>query len=156
MVSYMAFVSARARPGSEATSLTAADTQGVDEILKAFSMLFTAFPEHARKYGALWLGIVSLTCRMLHLGVEALGIILPVLILLLDPNQSPPTSLHSIVMSQVLAYATAHSLVFKEVTGKLGTQERDILEKSVRRAVDVPVGAPGAPAVKRQISLRTF
>lgn len=86
-----------------------------------------------------------------------MGVILPILILLLDPTETPSNAVHSMVMSYVLGYATSASLAFKEVTTKLDVREREVLEASVRNAVGGLSDKSTAPtAVKRQISLRTF
>lgn len=79
------------------------------------------------------------------------------LILLLDPSQSPPHPVHALAITYLLGYATSSSVAFKEATVKLDAADREVLENSVRQAVEGMSGANNAPTVaKRQISLRTF
>ena len=85
-----------------------------------------------------------------------LGVLLPVLILLLYPVQSPPHAIHSLAVSSLLTYAAAASSAFKEVTSKLDRLDRETLEASMRQAVEGISVTAAQPTVKRQISLRKF
>jgi hypothetical protein len=90
-------------------------------------------------------------------GPQALGVLLPALILLLDPAQLPASAVHSLAVSSLLTYAAAASGAFKEVTSKLDSLDRERLEISIRQAVEGISASPAVqPAVRRQISLRTF
>lgn len=79
---------------------------------------------------------------------------MPAMILLLDPARTTPTKMHTQAVRQLLALAAMSPSAFKEATGKLEQQMRDILETSVRQAVGGRGPATDAP--KPQISLRSF
>ena len=87
-------------------------------------------------------------------GPRALGVIMPVLILFLDPSRQPPTPLHTQAVTQLLSLAAASPAAFKDATGRLEQSSKDALETSVRQAL----GSKGqvAEPAKPQISLRSF
>lgn len=128
-----------------------------DEIFKALTALFSSLPEDLRKSrtpqsasSRRTLTISPTICA----GPRALGILMPVMILLLDPARTPPTKMHGQAVRQLLALAALSPSAFKEATGKLEPQMRDTLETSVRQAVGGRGPATDAP--KPQISLRSF
>lgn len=84
-----------------------------------------------------------------------LGILLPTMALLLDPNQAPPSALHTQTIAQVLTFATASAQAFKDATAKLPADAREVLEASVRQALGGSRQA-GGESHKPQISLRSF
>ncbi|KAI8972549.1 ARM repeat-containing protein [Trametes punicea] len=106
----------------------------VGEINKALSALFLSLSEDIRP--------------------RALGVIMPVLILFLDPVRQPPTPLHIQSVNQLLSLAAASPTAFKDVTGRLEPSVRETLETSVRQALGGKT-ATAEPA-KPQISLRSF
>ena len=76
--------------------------------------------------------------------------------LVLDPDCSPPSALHTQGITHLLSYATLAPVAFKEATGTLPNTMRDILELSIRQAVGGVGGGRQAQAAKPQISLRSF
>lgn len=85
-----------------------------------------------------------------------LCVLLPTATLVLDPNCSSPSPLHTQGITHLLSYATSAPAAFKEATGTLPNTTRDILEISIRQAVGGMGGAKQAQATKPQISLRSF
>ncbi|KAI0742742.1 clathrin-coated vesicle protein [Daedaleopsis nitida] len=105
----------------------------VGEINKALSALFMSLTEELRP--------------------RALGVIMPVLILFLDPARQPALPLHTLGVTQLLSLAAASPTAFKDATGRLEPSTRETLETSVRQAL----GSKGPVAeVRPQISLRSF
>ncbi|GBE87132.1 clathrin-coated vesicle protein [Sparassis crispa] len=104
------------------------------EIYKAFSTLFLSIAEDIRP--------------------RALGILMPSIILLLDPARTTPSSMHSQSVNQLLSFAAASPSAFKEATGKLSPEMRDTLEASIRQVLGNK--GPTTEAPKPQISLRSF
>ncbi|THH16286.1 hypothetical protein EW146_g4324 [Bondarzewia mesenterica] len=84
------------------------------EVFKAFAVLFSGVVEDAR--------------------VRVLGVLLPTLTLLLEPNESPVPAIHSQALTQLLSYASASPAAFKEATSKLDPATRERLEGSNRMA----------------------
>lgn len=109
--------------------------QIVGEMWKAFAALFTSSSEENKP--------------------RVLGVLLPTMTLLLDPNQTPPSALHTQTIAQVLTFATASPPAFKEATTKLPAELRETLETSVRQALGGKKNA-GGEVHKPQISLRSF
>ncbi|TFY58733.1 hypothetical protein EVJ58_g6238 [Rhodofomes roseus] len=105
-----------------------------DEIFKALTALISSLPEELRS--------------------RALGILMPAMILLLDPARVIPTKMHTQSVRQLLAIAAISPAAFKDATSKLDQETRDTLETSVRQAVGNRGQAADAP--KPQISLRSF
>ncbi|KAF8333580.1 ARM repeat-containing protein [Cantharellus anzutake] len=139
IISYIAVLAGRERLDASETS--EADVQDADESFKALASLFGSFPEELRP--------------------KALGVFLPVLILLLDPDRRPSNILHAMAVNQILAWATSSPAAFKDATSKLEKGDREILETSVRQAVQGLQGSTSDAstnpvAVKPQISLRSF
>lgn len=150
----MANVASRLRVEDGSTLLNSQEMQTIEEVLKSFHILFTVFPDATSEFSVQRLPSLA---EYLASGNQALAVILPILILLLDPTETPSNAVHSMVMTYILGYATSASLAFKEVTTKLDIREREVLEASVRNAVEGLSEKSTAPtAVKRQISLRTF
>jgi hypothetical protein len=90
-------------------------------------------------------------------GVRVLGTLLPTLTLLLDPNQTTPTPLHTQALNQLLIFASSSPVAFKEATGKLDQAIRERLESAVRNALSNKSSATASQlAAKPQISLRSF
>ncbi|KAI0776806.1 ARM repeat-containing protein [Trametes elegans] len=106
----------------------------VSEINKALFALFQSIPEDIRP--------------------RALGVIMPVLILFLNPSRQPPTALHTQSVAQLLAFAAASPATFKDATGRLESAARETLETSVRQILGGKAGS--AEPAKPQISLRSF
>jgi hypothetical protein len=86
-----------------------------------------------------------------------LSILLPVLVTLLDHDQSagPPSLLHAQAIAQLLGFASASPITFKEATVKLDQTVRDRMEGAVRGALTSRTPA-NMTAAKPQISLRSF
>ena len=84
-----------------------------------------------------------------------LGVLLPTMTLLMDPSQTPPSSLHTQTITQVLAFATMSAPAFKEATTKLPPEMKETLETSVRQALGAKKTA-ASEVHKPQISLRSF
>src|SRR5260221_3267174 len=133
MISYIATIAGRLR--AEVNSISEVDQQDVDESFKAFSSLFASFPEGLRKTPSL-VAKCSLSNYPLSLGLNALGLLLPVLILLLDPGRRPLTVLHTTTVNQILSWATMSPGPFKDATSRLEKEEREALEASVRQAIE--------------------
>ncbi|KAI0277285.1 clathrin-coated vesicle protein [Russula aff. rugulosa BPL654] len=109
----------------------------VGEIIKAFGTLFTNIAEELR--------------------VRVLGILLPTLTLLLDPNLTAPSPLHTQALNQLLIFASSSPVAFKEATGKLDQGIRERLESAVRNALSNKSSSSTAQqTAKPQISLRSF
>jgi len=108
----------------------------LNEVWKAFSLFFASVPEDSR--------------------VRLLCVLLPTATLVLDPNSSPQSTLHAQGITHLLSYATSAPVAFKEATGTLPSTTRDILEMSIRQAVEGMGGAKQTQAAKPQISLRSF
>jgi len=106
------------------------------EIIKAFGTLFTNIAEDLR--------------------VRILGVLLPTLTLLLDPNQTTPSPLHTQALNQLLIFASSSPVAFKEATGKLDQATRERLESAVRNALSNMSSGTTTLAAKPQISLRSF
>ena len=86
-----------------------------------------------------------------------LGVLLPTLTLLLDPNQSAPSPLHTQALNQLLIFASSSPVAFKEATSKLDQGIRERLESAVRSALSNKASAAMAQqTAKPQISLRSF
>lgn len=84
-----------------------------------------------------------------------LGVLLPAMAMVLEPNAALPSALHTLTIRDVLVFAAAAPLAFKDATGKLGSETREVLESSVRQALG-GAKATGENAHKPQISLRSF
>ncbi|KAI0946131.1 hypothetical protein AcV7_010182 [Taiwanofungus camphoratus] len=106
----------------------------IAEIYKAFSAMFLSLTEDLR--------------------ARALGVLMPSMVLLLDPNRSPPSPAHSQSVTQLLSLAALSPSAFKEATAKLNPQMRESLEGSVRQALGNK--GPAAETPRPQISLRSF
>lgn len=85
-----------------------------------------------------------------------LCVLLPTAMLVLDPNCAPPSTLHTQGITHLLSYATSAPIAFKEATGTLPNAMRDILELSIRQAVEGMGGGKQTQTAKPQISLRSF
>jgi HEAT repeat-containing protein 5 len=96
-------------------------------------------------------------CGSAGAGVRVLGILLPTLTLLLDPNQTTPEPLHTQALNQLLIFASSSPIAFKEATGKLDQAIRERLESAVRNAfTNKSSAATAQQTAKPQISLRSF
>ncbi|TDL16333.1 clathrin-coated vesicle protein [Rickenella mellea] len=132
MIEYIASVASMAdNPASQEGHASA-----VDEVIKAFYTFFSSVAEPLRP--------------------RVLGVLLPAVVLLLDPSKSPPTPIHAQAITHVLAFATSAPAAFKEATGKMDQMPREVLESSVRQALGGKANTPSLPVAKPQISLRTF
>ncbi|KAI0063032.1 clathrin-coated vesicle protein [Artomyces pyxidatus] len=133
MVEYVAKVSGLV--GDE--SAMQSHLPAVGEILKAFGTLFTTVSEELR--------------------VRVLGLLLPTMSLLLDPDHASTSPLHTLALTQILSFASLSPLAFKEATGKLDQATRERLEGSVRSALSGKSSTSSAQQhAKPQISLRAF
>ncbi|KAI0688492.1 clathrin-coated vesicle protein [Cytidiella melzeri] len=110
-------------------------SQIVGEIFKAFTTLFTSTGEEQRP--------------------RLLGVLLPVMTLVLNPSRTPTPPLHTQTISQVLQFAASSPAAFKEVTGKLPNDMKEVLETSVRQALGGSK-VNSTESHKPQISLRSF
>ncbi|OCH91331.1 clathrin-coated vesicle protein [Obba rivulosa] len=106
----------------------------LSEIYRAFNAMFFSLPEDLRS--------------------RALGALMPSMILLLDPSQQPSSAAHTQSVTQLLSFAAASPAAFKEATGKLDPDMREVLEESVRQTLGNR--GPAVEAPKPQISLRSF
>lgn len=123
----------------------------VGEINKALSALFLSLSEDLRTYPhTVWECHYSCVWP----GPRALGVMMPVLILLLDPSRQPPTPLHTQGVTQLLSLAAGSPVAFKDATGRLEQSMKDTLETSVRQALGSK--AQSAEPARPQISLRSF
>ncbi|KAF8315585.1 ARM repeat-containing protein [Clavulina sp. PMI_390] len=137
LISCIANAAAFLNKGEGRSELDVLQLQAIEEVLKCFQSLFQVTPEGNR--------------------ARTLAIIMPVLILLLDPTNAPPAPPHTTAVTFLLGYAASSSAAFKEVAGRLDSSQRDILESSIRQAVGGINEQPVAPSVtKKQISLRSF
>ncbi|KAM5530811.1 hypothetical protein V8D89_015522, partial [Ganoderma adspersum] len=106
---------AKAAASSDEASPSERVMATVGEINKALSALFLSLSEDLRP--------------------RALGVMMPVLILLLDSSRQPPTPLHVQSVNQLLSLAAASPAAFKDATGRLEQSMKDTLETSVRQAL---------------------
>lgn len=93
---------------------------------------------------------------MLSTETRLLGVLLPTIALLLTNDQPNPPPVMAQSIAQLLAYAKAAPIAFKDATGKLDEGTRELLEGSVRRALGGSAVGNQAAAAKPQISLRSF
>ena len=75
--------------------------------------------------------------------------------ILLNPQRSPVSAIHSVAIRNTLSFATVSPGAFKEATLKMDGNTRDKLEASIRQAVGDKAGQ-ASQAAKPQISLRKF
>ena len=87
-------------------------------------------------------------------GPRALEVIIPVLVLFLDPSRQPATPLHTQGVTQLLSLAASSPVAFKDATGRLEASMRETLETSIRQALGSK--AQAAEPARPQISLRSF
>lgn len=90
------------------------------------------------------------------LDMQVLSVILPSLVLLLEPHQMPPTPMHKLAITQILQIASINPSSFKKVTLALKFTVREILEISVKHALGEVKLVTSEQIVKPQISLRSF
>lgn len=126
---------ARISPRLDDGSLSEQNNASIEEVWRAFAAL------------------VALTTAEQR--TRVLSIILPTVTLLLRPSQSPPSSAHSSAVTQLLSFATSSPANFKEATAQLDSDIREILELSIRKAVEGPSTASQKTS-RPQISLRFF
>ncbi|KAG1837702.1 armadillo-type protein [Suillus subalutaceus] len=84
-----------------------------------------------------------------------LSVLLPTITLLLRPSQMPPSTIHSSGVAHLLSLAASSPASFKEATTQLDPSVREVLEVSIRKAVEGAAG-PVQQSMKPQISLRSF
>ncbi|KAF8841000.1 clathrin-coated vesicle protein [Paxillus ammoniavirescens] len=131
MVQFIATMSPRLDDGS----LTEQHSASIDEVWKMFSALLALATEEQR--------------------TRVLSIVLPTVALLLRPSQTIPLSTHSGAVAQLLTFAALSPVSFKEATAQLDPGVRDVLELSIRRAVE-GTSTIGQATARPQISLRSF
>ncbi|KAG1904032.1 armadillo-type protein [Suillus fuscotomentosus] len=107
----------------------------IDEVWKTFATLVSLAKEEQRS--------------------RLLSVLLPTITLLLRPSQMPPSTIHSSGIAHLLSLAASSPVSFKEATTQLDPSVREVLEMSIRKAVE---GAAGTvqQSMKPQISLRSF
>ncbi|PWN18626.1 ARM repeat-containing protein [Microstroma glucosiphilum] len=114
MVEYAANVGSQGKLTTASLGVTA-------EAFKAFEGLCSVLPDS-------------------HRG-RLLTVLLPTLILSLDPNAQPAVPpLHTLAVQTLLSLASHHPVAFKEATGRIGGAERETLETSIRNAVEAARG----------------
>ncbi|KAF8558426.1 clathrin-coated vesicle protein [Imleria badia] len=126
---------ARMSPRLDDGSLSEQNNASIEEVWRAFSALIALTTAEQR--------------------TRVLSIILPTVTFLLRPSQSPPSSAHSNAVAQLLSFATSSPVNFKEATAQLEPHTREILELSIRKAVEGPSTANQTTS-RPQISLRSF
>lgn len=84
-----------------------------------------------------------------------LSVLLPTVTLLLRPSQMPSSTIHSSGIAHLLSLAASSPASFKEATTQLDPSVREVLEMSIRKAVEGTAGAV-QQSIKPQISLRSF
>ncbi|KAG2133962.1 armadillo-type protein [Suillus cothurnatus] len=107
----------------------------IDEIWKTFATLVSLAKEEQRS--------------------RLFSVLLPTITLLLRPSQIPPSTIHSSAIAHLLSLAASSPASFKEATTQLDPSEREVLEMSIRKAVEGAMG-PVQQSMKPQISLRSF
>ncbi|KIK24912.1 hypothetical protein PISMIDRAFT_97684, partial [Pisolithus microcarpus 441] len=126
---------ARLSPRVDDDTLSDQQRAAIEEVYKAFTALLSLVTGQNR--------------------TRMLCIILPTITLLLRPSLLPAPSIHSSAVSQLLTLAASSPTSFKEAAAQLDPKVREVLELSIRKAVE---GTPAAAqsAAKPQISLRSF
>ncbi|KAI6043108.1 armadillo-type protein [Pisolithus marmoratus] len=131
LVQYVARLSSRA----DDDTLSEQQCAAIEEVYKTFAALLSLATEQNR--------------------TRMLCIILPTIALLLRPSRVPTPSTHSGAVSQLLALATSSPTSFKEAAAQLDPKMREVLELSIRKAVE-GTSTVTQSAMKPQISLRSF
>ncbi|ESK97884.1 clathrin-coated vesicle protein [Moniliophthora roreri MCA 2997] len=136
LVEYIAKMAPTVKDGSISESHATA----IGEIWKAFGVFFGSLQDAER--------------------TRLLGVLLPTISLLLSSSDATPSPVATISVKQLLTYATTAPIAFKEATGKLEPDTKELLEVSIRKAVGAGSGAgvqtQSQGAMKPQISLRSF
>ena len=126
------------------TKGTEAPTARVEEVVRTFvGLLNTLAPEDRSK---------------------ALAIVLPTLVVLLEPSVSqPPPPLHTFTVTQLMAIAAQHQVHFKEATAALAPEKRALLESAIRAHVGAAAGTASATSQSQRptgggasIALKSF
>ena len=133
-------------------SLSEANSASIEEIGKAFTALIALTTTEQCN---VFVFFILSRADTRNTGTRVLSIVLPTITLLLRPSQSPPPSAHLSAVAQLLAFATSSPIHFKEATAQLEPDVRDILELSIRKAVEGP-STTNQTTLRPQISLRTF
>ncbi|KAG2033122.1 armadillo-type protein [Suillus americanus] len=107
----------------------------IDEVWKTFATLVSLAKDEQRS--------------------RLLSVLLPTITLLLRPSQMPPSTIHSSGVAHLLSLAASSPASFKEATTQLDPSVREVLEMSIRKAVEGAAG-PVQQNMKPQISLRSF
>ncbi|KAG1754151.1 armadillo-type protein [Suillus lakei] len=107
----------------------------IDEVWKTFATLVSLAKDEQRS--------------------RLLSVLLPTTTLLLRPSQMPPSTIHSNGIAHLLSLAASSPASFKEATTQLDPSVREVLEMSIRKAVEGTAGAV-QQNMKPQISLRSF
>ncbi|KAG2366768.1 armadillo-type protein [Suillus spraguei] len=107
----------------------------IDEVWKTFTTLVSLAKEEQRS--------------------RLLSVLLPTITLLLRPSQVPSSTIHSSGIAHLLSLAAGSPGSFKEATTQLDPSIREVLEMSIRKAVEGTAGAV-QQSMKPQISLRSF
>lgn len=107
----------------------------IDEVWKTFATLVSLAKDEQRS--------------------RLLSVLLPTTTLLLRPSQNPPSTIHSSGIAHLLSLAASSPTSFKEATTQLDPSVREVLEMSIRKAVEGTAAAV-QQSMKPQISLRSF
>ncbi|EDR02958.1 uncharacterized protein LACBIDRAFT_307872 [Laccaria bicolor S238N-H82] len=104
--------------------------------------------------------IIGETCKAFSISSTLCTCLGCLITLLLVSNGASTQALSAPIstqaMTQLLTYAMASRAGFEEAAGKLDPAMRELLEKSIRRALGGVQGTQAQQAVKSQISLRSF
>ncbi|KAL4065423.1 armadillo-type protein [Scleroderma yunnanense] len=126
---------ARISPHLDDDTLSEQHCTAIEEVYKTFTTLLLLVTQENR--------------------TRVLCVILPTITLLLRPSRLPLANVHSSAVSQLLSLATSSPTSFKEAAAQLDPKVREVLELSIRKAVE---GTPAATQTvsRPQISLRSF
>ncbi len=111
--------------------------RALSEVLQALSSFFTTIPEEFR--------------------ARILGIIIPTLIFLLEPQaiKAVDSLLHKASIKTLLSLATSAPQAFREATGKLDAERKTRLEAAIREALSESNPGSAARVDKPTIALRS-
>lgn len=148
LVQYIARLSSRL----DDDTLSEQHCASIEEVYKTFAALLLFVTEEKRKGYRCIVG--NLYSRVI-VGTRVLCVILPTITLLLRPSRIPLAPVHSSAVSQLLSLAASSPTFFKEAAVQLDPKIREMLEVSIRRAVE-GTSATTQSVNRPQISLRSF
>lgn len=86
-----------------------------------------------------------------------MDIALPVFLLVLDPDENPPSATHTAAVARLMSLATENGAAFKEAMAGLESAQRTVLEQSMRQALSHGhSSALSSSAAAPSISLKSF